>query len=580
MISRPRKLIQLLMMTLIVVVLSGLVTGNVPLFLKTQFGWPFQTFSGGGLWEFRESSKKQWRFRLDEMSKREIRTALFFGADPNPVIPEKGTFHYEEESALEFLIGQWGGLGDESIDDKILILLNQGARVHNKPFYSYSLTATIERFSPFGLFQGEVSDAELIHVSETLIDRGAKVDKRIFNSRTPLSLAVKPKMGTRVSFAPVRTLLQSGANPNFRFLEKTPALHEACLSMTDLKERFNEPERKNYRVKYQKRYRAILNALIDHGARVNARWRNDWNSNLQTPLMACAKGGNKTLVRDLLEAGAMVGLENKSGSTAVMVAEANGHETTARIIRQHRETDDRLTPHELIRNGRLTDLEARLKNGLNPNQSDEHGWTVLMTAVNENSVKAVKILLDHGAKPGAGKERQYSALTEALANYNLEIVKLLVRNGAEFSREEYRRLLFTGLENKSLPWMKRAVRNGVDVGSLPPGEIWKGHLMPSTDCGCTDDGISDQGIVRYLLKNGLTPDVQEPIAGRTPLIYATRNRNKAMVNLLLEHEPRLGITDSLGNTALGYAKKHEYPEIRRMLETYKEQNQSVFSSWL
>ena len=68
----------------------------------------------------------------------------------------------------------------------------------------------------------------------------------------------------------------------------------------------------------------------------------------------------------------------------------------------------------LIKRGDEPALRTALENGLDPNLSNENGWTLLMLAAVEGSVPVGKLLLEHGAD--ATKQNAKGATALAIAN--------------------------------------------------------------------------------------------------------------------------------------------------------------------
>ena len=63
-----------------------------------------------------------------------------------------------------------------------------------------------------------------------------------------------------------------------------------------------------------------------------------------TALMLAAQKGHEQVVRDLLEAGAVVGAQDNDGVTALMFAAQNGHEQVALVLLEAGAVLSRTTP--------------------------------------------------------------------------------------------------------------------------------------------------------------------------------------------------------------------------------------------
>lgn len=71
--------------------------------------------------------------------------------------------------------------------------------------------------------------------------------------------------------------------------------------------------------------------------------------------------------------------------------------------------------------------------------------------------------------------------------------------------------------------------------------------------------------IKQLLEIGVDINKKEDKTGWTALIYAARNGNKAIVQLLIENQADLNIVDNVGNTALMRAIYRSYDEIAELL---------------
>ena len=67
----------------------------------------------------------------------------------------------------------------------------------------------------------------------------------------------------------------------------------------------------------------------------------------------------------------------------------------------------------LIKRGDEPALRAALDGGLDPNLTNENGWTLLMLAAVEGSVPLGKLLLEHGADAAKQNVKGGTALTIA-----------------------------------------------------------------------------------------------------------------------------------------------------------------------
>ncbi len=138
-------------------------------------------------------------------------------------------------------------------------------------------------------------------------------------------------------------------------------------------------------------------------------------------------------------------------------------------------------------------IRRLLDAGANPNTATPSGESALMTAARTGKVEAASVLLDHGAEVNAKEHvHEQTALMWAVLEDHAEMVKLLLARGAQI--------------------------NAHTKVTMP-----KGEYVPARAGGAAGTGIIRQRALP-------TPD-----GGMTPLLFAIRDGNTAMVRLLLEH---------------------------------------------
>jgi uncharacterized protein len=75
-------------------------------------------------------------------------------------------------------------------------------------------------------------------------------------------------------------------------------------------------------------------------------------------------------------------------------------------------------------------LKAAIKDGLDLEERDRDGRTLLANATLSNDIESVAILLQAGANPNSPDTNGFTALHHAAQRYFAPIVKLLISNGA------------------------------------------------------------------------------------------------------------------------------------------------------
>jgi quinoprotein dehydrogenase-associated probable ABC transporter substrate-binding protein len=225
------------------------------------------------------------------------------------------------------------------------------------------------------LQQGSTLDAELHYATiardntriEYLLQRGAKVDAKDNEGKTPLFIAA-----VAGDLSIMNGLLSYGADPNIQDNDGwTAAMHAV---------RLNEPKILRLMGKYKADYNlvnsdgmtalamAVMNhkanaavAMLDHNAEPDFAM----GEAKYTALMLAVKQGNQQMAQTLLQYKANPNTANTSGLTPLMIATFADQDMMISLL---------------------------LKSGANPDQKDKQGKTALMYAKESNASKALKQL--------------------------------------------------------------------------------------------------------------------------------------------------------------------------------------------
>ncbi len=152
-------------------------------------------------------------------------------------------------------------------------------------------------------------------------------------------------------------------------------------------------------------------------------------------------------------------------------------------------------------------IESLIRAGADPKSANPDGETALMTAARTGSAEAVKTLLDHGAIVDAKENvRGQTALMWAVVENHPEVVRLLHQRGADIN----------ATSSVFVPPPIRVDRVGQAAGA---------------------------GITRQKAQSA-------PQGRMTPLLYAARDGNLEMVQLLLQLGANVKATDANGTSTL------------------------------
>ncbi|KAF9680500.1 hypothetical protein SADUNF_Sadunf06G0127700 [Salix dunnii] len=151
-------------------------------------------------------------------------------------------------------------------------------------------------------------------------------------------------------------------------------------------------------------------------------------------------------------------------------------------------------------------LHQLLKRGLDPNESDSNGRSVMHIAASRGSESCVLLLLDYGADPNCRDSDRNVPLWEAMLGGHEAVAKLLIQNGASIHHGDVGHFACTAAEQNKLNLLNEIVRYGGDVTSPRNNGTTALHVAVCED---------NTEIVRFLLDQGA--DIDKPdVHGWTP----------------------------------------------------------------
>ena len=362
--------------------------------------------------------------------------------------------------------------------DAINVLLNAGANPH---------IANINGCS--WLHCAVLGDSNK-EVLQAIIDHGADVNATDKSSKTALMIACE-----KYNAGAINVLLDGGADPNI-----TGDDGFTCLQW----------------IVYSDCNKEVLQALIDHGADVNATDKNN-----QTTLMIACKKRNEDAINVLLNARADPNIGDIDGDTCLN--EAVGRGCTKEII------------------------EEIIHRGANVNASGEVNITPLIMACHRGNKDAIDVLLNGGADPTIGDIDGNTCLHEAVAqDCTQEVIEKIICHGADVNA--------TSKDNVTA--LMRACKKGnidainilLNAGADPDIAGNDGYTCFHFAAGgyCSKETL--QTIINH------STDVNAAIKNNeTTLMKACYTGNIDAINILLNAGANLHISDNYGDTWLHHA---------------------------
>jgi len=311
-----------------------------------------------------------------------------------------------------------------------------------------------------------------------LIKKGAFVDQRDEDDRTPLMWAVKNN-----NYEITEMLVKKGADINARDEDGRSVLIEAGDEDDTRIIELLIKEGADVNADYNDGWNALFEAINDEqtesarillnaGARLEARDEDD-----RTPLMLAVIRNNLELAKMLIERGANLKVTNWDGWTLLMHAADERNPEIARLLIEKgadvnaQDYNGWNALFEAVKHDRLDIVKILLENGADVHVMFNEKYTPLRKAVEDNNYLMAKLLIEHGADVNArGKEVGTTVLIESADEDNHKIAELLIKHGAEVDAHRLNgwTALYEAIDSKKSDIVQILLNNGADVN-------WSGY---------------------------------------------------------------------------------------------------------
>jgi len=233
-----------------------------------------------------------------------------------------------------------------------------------------------------------------------------------------------------------------------------------------------------------------------------------------------------------------------------------------------------------------------IKDGANPNITDEYGVTPLIMAAEQEQEELVQELIDAGADVNQITSDHSTALQRAAISGNAQIVQMLIDAGAllDYADQFGNTPLFKAISTRHTEVAKLLIAAGTNVnlgggygtygrekqfkGTRPPiiEAIKKGNpelVQALLTAGAQVDAQDPEGLtaflyacqyrdirsIKLLAQAQANVNIKNPRTGKTPLIDAVLRNNYELTRIILDVGADIDAKDDQGKTALYYAKK-------------------------
>lgn len=342
--------------------------------------------------------------------------------------------------------------------------------------------------------------------------------------KTPLALAVEKGDGNFVT-----VLLSFGVDATTYGIEEQTALHIA----TNLPEGA-PPGSAEF----------IIKLLLDNGADIN----DQQNPQSQTPLQSAAALGKESIVKHLVERGAILDLKDKMGRTAVYwAAESGSQEVVQLLIGKGADPDikdgsGRTAMHRAAEMGRNDVVRYLAQKGSHPVTKDNNGETPLHTAASNGHDESVKSLLKFGADPDAKNKLGTTPMHKAAQMGQEGLVKLFLETGSDpdIKDHEGKTAVHKAAGKGHEGILKLLVEKGSDLDAK--------DKLGRTAVHCAAE-MGHLSVLQLLIDMGYDPDLKDKTGG-TSMQTAASNGHKTAVEFLVQNGADPDAKDKFGKTAM------------------------------
>jgi len=346
----------------------------------------------------------------------------------------------------------------------------------------------------------------------------------------------------------------------------------------------------------------VVAALLDAGADVNAR-RHDLSYKTETPLTHALDARGRTdknldVADVILAHGADVRATGRFGITPVMLVAQDPKRLELilnRGVDVNAQDEDGVTALHLAlakladSPERLASVALLLKHGADPNLEDkQHSRALNLVLAEDHAV--IDLLVAHGAKPSLNDMREdkhdfaiqqkwiYGPLTWALLEEKPYVAESLLRRNQHIDADDCG-IAYYAAEVGETALLRQAIALGARLNLKHEGS-WDTPLIASAKNGHTDtvaalldipglnineSAYPPPSIRAHEIADGLVMmaiNMGGPmIRGETALMLSAENDHADTVKLLLARGARRDLTDSVGRTALDYAKSTSVIEL-------------------
>ncbi len=197
--------------------------------------------------------------------------------------------------------------------------------------------------------------------------------------------------------------------------------------------------------------------------------------------------------------------------------------------------------HWAARHDDLATAKSLIKAGADVKATNRYGVTPINLAAMNGSAAMIRLLLDAGVDPNSANPGGETALMTAARTGKVDAVTLLLDRGANVNAKDtvhgQTALMWAVLENHA-DMVNLLLTRGADVNAHTNVTITKGEYVPARPAAASGNGIIRQRAL------------PTPNGGMTPLLFAIRDGNVAMMRLVLDRGADVNLSSGNHTTPL------------------------------
>ncbi|CEJ91474.1 hypothetical protein VHEMI07184 [[Torrubiella] hemipterigena] len=395
-------------------------------------------------------------------------------------------------------------------------------------------------------------------ITKPLTLRGAKVNTRDVNNRTPLSYAA-----WNGHLSVVRRLVQEGADVNTEDdINASPLYYALCTGRMDVVNEMSmgysmseaQAVRNNLLLSAAETgQERVIKMLLETGVDLETT-----NSRHQTPLLVAIHERRLGVARLLLDKGANVKAKDNMGRLPLHWAVVCRDQSLVEVLLKRRADTETINSKDnsgrtalsfAAERGFNDIIETFIRYGANVEALEADGCTALFEAARHGHNITIHLLVNHGANVDSRDTNGHTPLLGSIWGRHASTARILIGYGATVnSRDKSERTALSwAAENGFDDVMETLIKHGADV------EARETNGRTALFTAALHAQLTS---IHLLLSHGANIDPRDD-TGRTPLSWVVERGDIDIIRILIGYGAALDSRDNSGQTPLAWAKAYK-----------------------